>query len=93
MTRPLKERKIRFKPGVTYFKPRAIPLSSLEEVSLDMDEMEALRLSDLEGKNQAEASKKMNISQSTFQRILERARRKTAEALIEGKAIRVRNVL
>ncbi len=93
MTRPLKKRKIGFTPGVTYFKPRAIPLSLLEEVSLDVDEMEAIRLSDLEGIDQTRASKKMGVSQSTFQRILERARGKIAEALIKGKAIKIKDVV
>ena len=93
MPRPFKRRRIRFEPEVTYFKPRAVPLSELKEVSLDMDELEAIRLSDFEGVNQTKASKKMNISQSTFQRILERGRRKIAEAITKGKALRIKNVL
>jgi uncharacterized protein len=93
MTRPFKKRKIRFKPGVTYFKPRGVPLSILEEVNLSMDEIEAIHLSDFKGINQTQASKNMGISQSTFQRTLEKAHQKIAEALIEGKAIKVRNML
>ena len=89
MVRPRKRRLIRFNPNVTYFKPRAIPLRSLKEVSLDPDEMEAIRLCDFEELDQVEAAKKMKISQSTLQRILEKARQKTAEALIKGKAIRI----
>ncbi|MCD6500950.1 DUF134 domain-containing protein [bacterium] len=90
MTRPQKPRKISFDPDVTYFKPRAVPLSMLEEVDLATDELEALRLCDLKSLNQKTAAKKMGISQSTLQRILSQARKKLAEALIEGKAIKIR---
>ena len=78
-----------FDPNVTYFKPRAIPLSELEEVSLRADELEALRLCDLENFDQAKAAKKMRVSRSTLQRMVASARRKVAEALIEGKAIKI----
>lgn len=90
MARPLKPRRILFDPDVVYFKPRAVPLSMLEEVDLSMDELEALRLCDLEDLEQKEAAKKMKISQSTLQRILITARKKVAEALINGKAIKIR---
>jgi len=90
MARPLKPRRILFDPNVTYFKPRAVPLSMLEEVELDIDELEALRLCDLNNLEQIEAAKKMKISQSTIQRILVSARKKVAEAIIEGKAIKIR---
>lgn len=89
MPRPLKPRKILFDPNVTYFKPRAVPLSMLQEVELGVDELEAIRLCDLNDCNQIKAAKKMKISQSTFQRVLSSARRKIAEALIEGKAIKI----
>jgi len=89
MIRPLKPRRVFFDPKAVYFKPRAIPLSMLEEVDLGLDELEALRLCDLENLEQKKAAKKMNISQSTLQRILTSARKKIAEALIKGKAIRI----
>jgi predicted DNA-binding protein (UPF0251 family) len=89
MSRPPKPRKVIFDPNVTYFKPRAVPLSELAEVGLGVDELEALKYSDLEGLDQIKAAKKMRISQSTFQRILSQARRKVAEALIKGKAIKI----
>ena len=91
MVRPLKPRKILFDPSVTYFKPRAVPLSMLEEIELNIDELEALRLRDYEGIEQIEAAEKMKISQSTYQRILSSARKKVSEALIEGKAIKLSN--
>ena len=89
MVRPVKLRKLNFNPSVTYFKPRAIPLASLEEVELRLDELEVLKLCDYEGFEQKEAAKKINISQSTLQRILSSARKKIAEAIIKGKAIKI----
>lgn len=89
MPRPIKPRKIRFNPQVTYFKPRAIPLSSLKEIDLTTDELEAIRLHDLGDCNQTKCAQKMKISPSTFQRILSSAHRKIADALIKGKAIKI----
>lgn len=89
MVRPIKPRRVLFDPKAVYFKPRAIPLSMLEEVELGVDELEALRLCDYKNLEQTEAAKKMKISQSTLQRILTSARQKIAEALIEGKAIKI----
>jgi len=90
MARPIKPRRVFFDPKVTYFKPRAVPLSMLEEVGLNIDELEALRLCDYKNLEQTEAAKKMKISQSTLQRILTSVRKKLAQALIEGKAIKIR---
>jgi len=89
MVRPRLCRRVRFQPGVTYFKPRGIPLMELEEVILHVDEYEAVRLKDLEGLEQEEASKKMNISQPTFFRLLDSARKKIADAMVNGKAIKI----
>jgi predicted DNA-binding protein (UPF0251 family) len=89
MVRPIKPRRVQFDPKAVYFKPRAIPLSMLDEVELSLDEIEALRLCDLERLDQVEAAKRMKISQATFWRILNSARKKVAEALIEGKAIKI----
>lgn len=90
MVRPLKKRKVIFDPNVTYFKPRAVPLAELEEVDLGQDELEVLRFCDLKNLNQAQAAKKMKISRSTLQRILSSARKKVAQALTEGKAIKIK---
>ena len=92
MARPIKPRRVLFDPDVVYFKPRAVPLSMLEEVDLSIDELEALRLCDLKDLEQKEAAKKMKVSQSTLQRILASARKKVAEALINGKAIKIRKI-
>jgi len=90
MVRPLKPRRVLFDPDVVYFKPRAVPLSLLDEVEIGIDELEALRLCDLKDLEQKEAAKKMKVSQSTLQRILTSARKKVVEALTEGKAIKIR---
>ncbi len=89
MPRPRRPRCLRFKPNVYYFKPQGIPLRMLEEVALLPDELEALKLYDVDGLEQIVAAKKMKISQPTFARILNNAHLKIAEALIKGKAVRI----
>jgi predicted DNA-binding protein (UPF0251 family) len=89
LARPQKCRRVEFLPHLTYFKPAGIPLRDLEEVSMSIEEAEALRLKDLEGLEQEQGAGKMNISRSTFQRILASARQKIAEAILNGKAIRI----
>jgi predicted DNA-binding protein (UPF0251 family) len=89
MSRPKKDRCVRCKPNAIYFKPRGIPLIHLDEVGLSLDELEAIRLADHEGLYHEQAAEKMNISRPTFGRILGEARRKLAEVLVEGKALRI----
>lgn len=89
MPRPKIPRCLRFKPNVYYFKPRGIPLRVLEEVILLPDELEALKLHDIDGLEQVGGAKKMKISQPTFARILDSAYKKIAEAIIKGKAIKI----
>jgi len=89
MVRPRKIKTVSFKPGVTYFKPRAVPLNKLEEVDLRIDELETLRLSNIDKLSQADAAKKMKVHQSTFHRTLARAREKITDALVNGKAIKI----
>ncbi len=89
MPRPRLRRKIRFNPEVTYFKPLGIPMRALEELELTHEEVEALRLKNMVGLDQAECAKKMQTSASTFQRILSAAYKKISQALIEGKAIKI----
>jgi predicted DNA-binding protein (UPF0251 family) len=89
MVRPQKRRIIENEPAITYYKPQGIPLRDLEENALSVDELEALRLADAEGLDQTTAADKMGVHQSTFNRILSKARRKAAEALCSGKAIRI----
>jgi predicted DNA-binding protein (UPF0251 family) len=87
MSRPRKCRWINSEPTVTMFKPRGIPTTSLETVTLAVDEFEALRLKDLEGLEQEKAATRMNVSQPTLHRILESAHRKVADSLVHGKAL------
>jgi predicted DNA-binding protein (UPF0251 family) len=89
MSRPRIPRCLRFKPNVYYFKPQGIPLRELEEMVLLPDELEALKLHEVDGLEQIEASKKMKISQPTFARILGSSYKKIAQAIINGKAIRI----
>ena len=89
MSRPPKCRRVEFLPDVTYFKPAGIPLRDLEEVRMSIEEAEALRLKDLEGLEQEQGAEKMNVSRPTFQRVLASARQKIADALLNGKAIRI----
>ena len=89
MARPSLCRRIKFNPEVNYFKPRGIPVRCLEIIEISLEEMEALRLKNLEGLEQTQAAQKMNTSQSTFARILASAHQKIADALINGKAIKI----
>ncbi|GAB6157122.1 DUF134 domain-containing protein [Desulfotomaculum varum] len=89
MARPPKCRLVERLPAITYFKPQGIPMSQLSEVILSVEELEAVRLRDLEGLEHEECAEKMAVSRPTFHRIVTGARRKIAEALINGLAIRV----
>jgi predicted DNA-binding protein (UPF0251 family) len=76
-------------PGVSYFKPRAVPLAVLREVVLGVEELEALRLAHREGLYHQEAAVRMGISRATFGRVLDAAHRKVTEALLDGCALRI----
>lgn len=76
-------------PGVNYFKPRAVPLSLLEEVILSVEELEAMRLAHKEDLYQQEAALRMGVSRATFGRVLDSAHRKVTKALVEGCALRI----
>ncbi len=89
MPRPCKCRRVRCRPEALYFKPRAVPLSMLEEVVLTIDELESMRLADLEGLYQEEAAGKMMISRQTFGNIIARAHKKVADALVNSKALKI----
>lgn len=89
MSRPQKCRRVTYMPEVTYFKPAGKPLRTLQEIRISIEETEALRLKDLERLDQESGAKKMNVSRPTFQRVLSSARQKIAEALLNGKAIKI----
>ena len=87
--RPKKTRWIKCLPGERCFKPICKPLSKLKEVYLTLDELEAVRLADLDGLKQIDAAKRLKISRPTFSRIVASARNKIADGLVNIKAIRI----
>ncbi len=89
MPRPCRRRLIEQIPAVRFFKPQGIPLRQLEVVRLALDELEAMRLVDGEGIYQEDAAVRMNVSRPTLARILDSGRRKTTQALLEGKALAI----
>jgi predicted DNA-binding protein (UPF0251 family) len=89
MVRPRKRKCVNFYPNITYFKPQGVPLRELAEVELTLDELETLRLSDLQDLSQVDSADRMQIHQSTFQRTLARAREKITNALVYGKSIKI----
>jgi predicted DNA-binding protein (UPF0251 family)/predicted Fe-Mo cluster-binding NifX family protein len=89
MPRPVSERRLCAAIPSRVMKPSGIPARSLEEVILAFDEAEAIRLADLEGLYQEAAARRMGVSRPTFSRIIESARRKAADAILNGKALRI----
>jgi predicted DNA-binding protein (UPF0251 family) len=89
MARPKKHRSINCDPTSYYFKPAGVPIGHLDEVVLEDDELEAIRLGDLVNLSQEEAAEKMKISRATFGRIINSAHLKVADSIINGKAIKI----
>ena len=89
MARPKFCRRVSQQPACRIFKPVGVPVKFLEEIVLSVDEFEAVRLADLEGLYQEQAAERMNVSRQTFGRIVESARRKVAQVLCEGMALRI----
>jgi predicted DNA-binding protein (UPF0251 family) len=80
---------IKFKPNIIYFKPQGVPMRYLQVVELSLEEIESYRLRHIKDMDQQVAAEKMNTSTSTYQRILHSAYKKIADALINGKAIKI----
>jgi predicted DNA-binding protein (UPF0251 family)/predicted Fe-Mo cluster-binding NifX family protein len=89
MPRPPRCRLVQETPTVTYFKPQGVPLRELAEVALPVDSFEAIRLADLDGLGMEEAAARMHVSRHTFGRILADGRRAVANALVNGRALRI----
>lgn len=87
MPRPPIERAVAGVPRITLFKPAGVPARDLEHLQLAVDELEAMRLVDLEGLSHEQAAEVMGVSRQTVGRVLERSRAKVTEALVAGKAI------
>jgi len=89
MGRPHRGRWIGHQPDSTFFKPAGVPARELQTTTIELDELEAMRLVDGEELKQTEAAEKMGISQSTIARLLSSGRRKTALALAHGEALKL----
>lgn len=89
MGKPKKEKKVESEPIAVYFKPIGTSKIATEEVILNMEEFEAIRLKDFMSLEQKKAAKCMKISQPTFHRLLLSARKKIGEAIVQGKGIRI----
>lgn len=87
MPRPLKPRSCRRFDGDRVFKPRSLPMHLLDTVRLDLDELEAMRLCDVESLDQAAAGERMGVSRGTVQRLLKSGRAKVVGALVESAAL------
>jgi len=90
MPRPFKDKIVKNDPIATHFKPSFIEAEYLNEVVITREEIEAIRLGDVEKMRQREAATAMGISQPTFYRLLNQCRKKMADALVNGKLIRVK---
>ncbi len=85
-----RERNIAFRPEMRCYKPCGKRSRDLERIILEADEAEALRLADLEGLYQDACAEQMQVSRSTFSRVVARARHKVADALLHGKMIEIK---
>ena len=83
------QRTVGFMPPVTFYKPQGVPMFNLETVTIGHDELEAIRLVDHLGLEQAAAAERMGISRRVFAIDLKNGRRKIADALLNGKAIEI----
>ena len=89
MSRPRMQRFLEYDHQINYFKPVGTPLRELEEVEINFEELESLRLRHLEGLDQKKSAEKMKISPSTYQRSLYLAYEKIVDALVNSKAIKI----
>lgn len=89
MARPVKWRKIEQVPSVSFFAPAEQAPQGGPVTELKLEELEAIRLKDLEGLEQGECAGRMEVSRPTFQRILLSAREKVAGSLVNGTALHI----
>jgi uncharacterized protein len=88
--RPRKRRRVRWLPGgATFYKPAGIPMRNLPISNLKVEEVEALRLKNIDLLDNQAAAKKMEVSRATFQRVLNSAYQKISQVLVNGEAIRI----
>ena len=89
MPRPTIKRQVAERPAITYFKPQGIPMRELEEVAVTIEGLEAMRLIHLEGMTLEEAAGRMSVSRHTLGRVLGKAHKLVADALVNGKALSI----
>jgi len=89
MTRPCKCRRVSAQPRSSLFKPCGVAFAELQQISLTLDELEAVRLADLEGLYQEDAALRMGVSRQTFGNIIRSAHGKVADALVNAKALKI----
>lgn len=89
MGRPVKCRRVCCQITAVCFKPQCASIKEIEEIVLGLDEIEAIRLADLEGLYQADAAARMGVARQTFGKIIAKAHKKVATALLGGKALRI----
>lgn len=87
MRRAYRKRIIDQPPVYQHFKPVGIPRRFLKSVSMTLDEYEAIRLADYQGLEHRDAAESMKISRPTFTRLIEKARHKIAQVLVEGQEL------
>ncbi len=89
MPRPFKNRCINGRPIAVVYKPAGIPAAGLEWIQLNLDEFECVRLIDHLGLEQEQAAEQMGVSRPTVTRIYASARKKIADVLVLGQALRI----
>lgn len=89
MRKPYRQRRVSAPPEFQFFKPSGIPRRELQTITLSIDEYEAIRLADHRGLEHKEAAQKMNISRPTFTRLIEKARKKVAIAIVDGMELAI----
>jgi len=89
MRGPYRRRLVQGPPRINQFKPSGIPARALKNIVLTIDEYEGIRLADYQGLDHSDAAEQMGISRPTFSRLIEKARNKVAQALIDGMILTI----
>jgi len=89
MPRPQYNRIVHEPPLFSAFKPIGARRHDLEQIVLTLDEFESIRLADQLGLSHSVAAEEMEISRSTFSRLIEKARKKMADFIIQGRALTI----
>ena len=93
MVRPCKKRCIRHQQNIRFFKPAGVPARELEFIEIQADELEAMRLVDVENMDQEQAAERMQISRATVGRLLARGRTKLVTSIVTGKGFAIANTV